>query len=95
MSPSSSGGSSDASYTTMGLKTSQHVLIRREVLNRGRRSMAGGLARLWHAAGGLREAVWRDLARFLLAVPCRRGEAARWIGPTLILLRPNGGNPAR
>ena len=35
------------------------------------------LARLWHAAGGLREPVWRDLARFLIAVPCRRGEAAR------------------
>ncbi len=34
------------------------------------------LARLWDAAGGLREPVWRDLARFLIAVPCRRGEAA-------------------
>jgi integrase len=33
------------------------------------------LARLWEAAGGLREPVWRDLARFLIAVPCRRGEA--------------------
>lgn len=35
------------------------------------------LARLWEAAGKLREPVWRDLARFLIAVPCRRNEAAR------------------
>ncbi len=35
------------------------------------------LARLWRAAESLREPVWRDLARFLIAVPCRRGEAAR------------------
>jgi len=34
------------------------------------------LARLWEAAGKLREPVWRDVARFLIAVPCRRGEAA-------------------
>jgi integrase len=34
------------------------------------------LARLWHAAERLEEPVWRDLARFLIAVPCRRGEAA-------------------
>jgi integrase len=34
------------------------------------------LARLWRAADGLREPVWRDFARFLIAVPCRRGEAA-------------------
>jgi integrase len=34
------------------------------------------LARLWIAADGLREPVWRDFARFLFAVPCRRGEAA-------------------
>jgi integrase len=34
------------------------------------------LARLWEAAGRLREPVWRDLARFLIVVPCRRGEAA-------------------
>ena len=33
------------------------------------------MARLWRAADALREPVWRDLARFLLAVPCRRGEA--------------------
>ena len=33
------------------------------------------LARLWEAANGLREPVWRDLARFLIVVPCRRGEA--------------------
>jgi integrase len=32
---------------------------------------------LWNAAGLLREPVWRDLARFLIAVPCRRGEASR------------------
>lgn len=35
------------------------------------------LARLWEAAGQLREPVWRDFARFLIAVPCRRGEAAQ------------------
>jgi integrase len=35
------------------------------------------LARLWKAAERLNEPVWRDLARFLIAVPCRRGEAAR------------------
>jgi integrase len=35
------------------------------------------LAQLWGAAGQLREPVWRDLARFLIAVPCRRNEAAR------------------
>jgi integrase len=34
------------------------------------------LARLWKAAEQLREPVWRDLARFLIAMPCRRGEAA-------------------
>ena len=34
-------------------------------------------ARLWRAAEGLREPVWRDLVRFLIAVPCRRGEAAK------------------
>jgi integrase len=35
------------------------------------------LARLWHAAEALTVPVWRDLARFLIAVPCRRGEAAQ------------------
>ena len=35
------------------------------------------LARLWKAAALLDEPVWRDLARFLIAIPCRRGEAAR------------------
>jgi integrase len=35
------------------------------------------LARLWQAAGQLREPVWCDLVRFLIAMPCRRGEAAR------------------
>ena len=35
------------------------------------------LARLWRAADELREPVWRDIARFLIAIPCRRGEAAR------------------
>ena len=34
------------------------------------------LARLWQAAGRLAEPVRRDFARFLIAVPCRRGEAA-------------------
>jgi integrase len=36
----------------------------------------GELARLWHAAEHLDQPVWRDLARFLIAVPCRRNEAA-------------------
>ena len=36
------------------------------------------LARLWHAAGTVEmEQVNRDLARFLIAVPCRRNEATR------------------
>ena len=35
------------------------------------------LARLWEVAGKLREPVWRDLARFLIGMPCRRNEAAR------------------
>ncbi len=35
------------------------------------------LARLWNAAERLPEPVWRDLARFLIAVPCRRSEAAQ------------------
>ncbi len=35
------------------------------------------LARLWEATAALGEPVWRDLVRFLIAVPCRRGEAAR------------------
>ncbi len=34
------------------------------------------LARLWKATERLPEPVWCDLARFLIAVPCRRGEAA-------------------
>lgn len=34
------------------------------------------LARLWKAADALRKPVWRDIARFLIAIPCRRGEAA-------------------
>jgi integrase len=34
------------------------------------------LARLWRAADGLGLAVQRDLAHFLIAVPCRRAEAA-------------------
>lgn len=35
------------------------------------------LARLWQAADRLGEVVWRDFARFLIAVPCRRAEAAK------------------
>jgi integrase len=34
------------------------------------------LAKLWTAAADLREPVWRDFSRFLMAVPCRRGEVA-------------------
>jgi integrase len=39
------------------------------------------LARLWHAAEKLRHPVWRDLARFLIAVPPRRSEAAEMKWP--------------
>ena len=35
------------------------------------------LAILWRAADVLPEPVWRDVVRFLIAVPCRRGEAAQ------------------
>jgi integrase len=35
------------------------------------------LAQLWHATQRLEEPVWREFARFLILVPCRRGEAAR------------------
>ncbi len=34
------------------------------------------LAKLWAATDSLTHPVWRDLARFLIAIPCRRGEAA-------------------
>lgn len=34
------------------------------------------LATVWRAAEGLEFPVWRDFVRFLMAVPCRRGEAA-------------------
>jgi integrase len=34
------------------------------------------LARVWEAADRLGESVCRDLARFLIAIPCRRSEAA-------------------
>ena len=37
---------------------------------------AAELARVWAAADELAEPVWRDLTRFLIAMPCRRGEAA-------------------
>jgi integrase len=42
------------------------------------------LARLWHTAGALHPTA-RDLARFLMAVPCWRGEAARMEWPQLDL----------
>lgn len=35
------------------------------------------LGRFWRAADRLEAPVWRDLARFLIAIPCRRSEAAR------------------
>lgn len=34
------------------------------------------LEKLWRTAGDLAHPVWRDLARLLIALPCRRGEAA-------------------
>jgi integrase len=37
---------------------------------------ASALAILWKAAAKLREPVWRDIVRFLIAVPCRRSEGA-------------------
>lgn len=53
------------------------------------------LARLWHAAKALREPVWRDLARFLIAVPCRRGEAVRLEWPHVNLERAEWRQPGR
>jgi integrase len=43
------------------------------------------LAKLWSASASLREPVWRDLCRFLIAVPCRRTEAAEldWVNVDL------------
>jgi integrase len=35
------------------------------------------VAALWRAAEGMEKAVHRDFSRFLLIIPCRRGEAAR------------------
>ena len=35
------------------------------------------LTALWQAAEVLPHLIWRDLVRFLIAVPCRRGEASR------------------
>ena len=52
------------------------------------------LARLWRAADRLREPAWRDLVRFLIAVPCRRGEAASSTGCTLTSLRRSGASRA-
>jgi hypothetical protein len=37
--------------------------------------------RLWKAADRLDEPVWRDLARFLIAIPCRRGDSAGLVAP--------------
>jgi integrase len=34
------------------------------------------LVALWRSADDLREPVWRDISRFLIAIPCRRAEAA-------------------
>ena len=51
------------------------------------------LARLWKAAERLEEPVWRDLARFLIAIPCRRGEAARLDWSHVDLLTAPGGLP--
>lgn len=53
------------------------------------------LAHLWRAAGKLRGPVWRDLARFLIAVPCRRGEAARLDWSHLDLAAAEWRQPAR
>lgn len=44
---------------------------------RDRYLMPEELARLWRAAEWLRAPVWRDLVRFLIAIPCRQGEATR------------------
>jgi integrase len=45
--------------------------------SRERYLLPADLGRLWKASASLREPVWRDLVRFLIAVPCRRTEAAR------------------
>jgi len=44
---------------------------------RGHHLPVGDVVTLWQAAEGLSQPVYRDLVRFLLAVPCRRGEAAQ------------------
>jgi integrase len=64
-----------------------HIAVNRcSLLARNRRPRASkqrthyleldDLARLWRRADRLPEPVWRDFSRFLMAIPCRRGEAA-------------------
>jgi integrase len=63
------------------LKTNPCALVARARRPKARQPRANyltpaQLAQLWHAAGRLDEPVWRDFAKFLIALPCRRGEAA-------------------
>jgi integrase len=53
------------------------------------------MARLWHAAERLEHMVWRDLARFLIAVPCRRSEAAQLDWAHIDLTSAEWGQPGR
>jgi integrase len=53
------------------------------------------LARLWKAAESLREPVWRDLVRFLIAMPCRCGEAARLDWSHINLVAAEWGQPGQ
>jgi len=53
------------------------------------------LARLWQAAEALHEPTWRDLTRFLIAMPCRRGEAAQLAWSHLDLDTAEWRQPAR
>jgi Phage integrase family len=61
-----------------GIRSTPHV-ERRQLVGEDRQSVTTPffLVNIWRAAGRLKEPVWRDLARFLIAVPCRRGEAAQ------------------
>jgi integrase len=52
------------------------------------------LGRLWRASARLPEPVWRDFARFLIGVPCRRGEAAHMDWSMLTFALRSGVNPA-
>ena len=53
------------------------------------------LGQLWRAAERLREPVWRDLARFLIAIPADAVRLPNSTGLMWILQQQSGGNPAK